>query len=57
MGESIDASLVVDLLIPAAPVGDTMPEFVRGFEHNAKQQLGPRYVNLGASMDPKKCAL
>jgi len=32
------------------------PKFV-GWEKNEKQKLGPRMVNLSASMDPAKYAL
>ena len=51
---SILHSIVLKLQMPEIST-NTLPKFV-GWEKNEKQKIGPRMVDLSASMDPRKLA-
>lgn len=50
MTEGLDLVRCVLMHLPG------VPNFVKGWEKNAKQQAGPRVCNLSASMDPHRLA-
>ncbi|EDO49806.1 predicted protein, partial [Nematostella vectensis] len=51
----IDHSIVLDVTLPVINENGKCPKYI-GWEKNKKQKLGPRSVDLSATMDPEKLA-